>query len=187
LKTEYFSEGAPEQIRNVVEGRYHAGIGTLPVDEASLSALCLYQEPMLVVLRKDHRLARKRRVHVSELGDDPVILELAEEVYQRLSEFTSRGGPFAAIYDLSAAKRTTIPTDMVRSFARRRPSIPIGRTHVVVGKEPVIYGLARVFQMCGEFLGNQFDVVWALEEAYDIVGARPEDFTEYLIWPRATA
>ena len=41
--------------------------------------------------------------------------------------------------------------------------------------------------MCGEFLGNQFDVVWALEEAYDIVGARPEDFTECLIWPRATA
>ena len=118
---------------------------------------------------------------------ETVTLELAEEVYQRLSEFTSRGGPFAAIYDLSAAKRTTIPTDMVRSFARRRPSIPMGRTHVVVGKEPVIYGLARVFQMCGEFLGNQFDVVWSLEEAYDVVGARPEDFTEYLIWPRATA
>ena len=57
---------------------------------------------------------------------------------------------------------------------------------MVVGKEPVIYGLARVFQMCGEFLGNQFDVVWSLEEAYDVVGARPEDFTECLIWPRAT-
>jgi hypothetical protein len=117
---------------------------------------------------------------------ETVTLELAEEIYQRLSEFTSRGGPFAAIYDLSAAKRTTIPTDMVRSFARRRPSIPMGRTHVVVGKEPVIYGLARVFQMCGEFLGNQFDVVWSLEEAYDIVGERPVDFTECLIWPRAT-
>jgi hypothetical protein len=48
---------------------------------------------------------------------ETVTLELAEEVYQRLSEFTSRGGPFAAIYDLSAAKRTTIRTDMVRSFA----------------------------------------------------------------------
>jgi hypothetical protein len=112
-----------------------------------------------------------------------VTLELAEEVYQHLSDVTSRGGPYAAIYDLSAAKRTTIPTDMVRSFARRRPSIPIGRTHVVVGKEPVIYGLARVFQMCSEFLGSEFQVVWSLEEAYDIVGARPEDFTECLIWP----
>ena len=52
-----------------------------------------------------------------------VTLELAEEVYRRLSEFTSRGGPCVAIYDLSAAKRTTIPTDMVRSSARRTPPI----------------------------------------------------------------
>ena len=107
---------------------------------------------------------------------ETVTLELAEEIYQRLSEFTSRGGPFAAIYDLSAAKRTTISTDMVRSFARRRPSIPMGRTHVVVGKWPVIYGLARIFQMCGESVGKQFEVVWSLEEAYKIIGARPEDF-----------
>ena len=108
-------------------------------------------------------------------------LELAEEVYQHLSDVTSRGGPYAAIYDLSAAKRTTIPTDMVRGFARRRPSIPVGRTRVVVGKEPVIYGLACVFQMCSEFLGSEFQVVWSLEEAYDIIGAHPEDFTECLI------
>jgi DNA-binding transcriptional LysR family regulator len=73
LKIEYVSEGDPGQTEDLAEGRYHAGIGTLPVDDVALSAVCLYQEPMLVVLRKDHRLARKRRVHVSELGDDPVI------------------------------------------------------------------------------------------------------------------
>ena len=73
LTIEYVSESAPEQIHDLVEGRYHAGIGTLPVDDAALSAVCLFQELMLVVLRKDHRLARKRRVQVSELGDDPVI------------------------------------------------------------------------------------------------------------------
>ena len=109
-----------------------------------------------------------------------VTLELAEDCYRRLSLVTSRGGPYAAIYDLSAAKNTTIPTDMVRSFARRRPSIPMGRTHVVVGKAPVIYGVARIFQMCREFLGDQFDVVWSLAEAYEIIGARPEDFTQRL-------
>ena len=73
LEIEYVSEGDPGQIQDLVEGRYHAGIGTLPVDDVALSAARLYEEPMLVVLRKDHRLARKRRVHVSELGDDPVI------------------------------------------------------------------------------------------------------------------
>ena len=109
-----------------------------------------------------------------------VTMELAEDIYRHLSEVTSHGGPYAAIYDLSAVKNTTLPTYVVRSFARRPPSIPIGRKHVVVGKEPGIFGLARIFQMCGESLGNQVEVVWSLEEAYDIVGTRPEDFTERL-------
>jgi len=108
--------------------------------------------------------------------EEIMTLECAEDCYQRVSLFTSQGGPYAAIYDLSATKNTTIPTDMVSSFTRRRPSIPMGRTHVVVGKWPVIYGLARIFQMCGESVGKQFEVVWLLEEAYKIVGARPEDF-----------
>jgi hypothetical protein len=118
---------------------------------------------------------------------ETVTLALAQEVYQRLSEVTSRGGPYAAIYDLSAAKRTTIPTEMVRTFAHLAPSIPMGRTHVVVGREPVIYGLARIFQMCSEFLRDQFEVVHTLEEAYDIVGARREDFTQRLFPERLAA
>ena len=64
-----------------------------------------------------------------------VTLELAEEISRHLSEAASSGGPYAAIFDFSAAKRTTIPTDTVRDLARRRPSIPTGRKQVVVGKE----------------------------------------------------
>jgi hypothetical protein len=114
---------------------------------------------------------------------ETVTLELAEDIYRHLSEVTSRGGPYAAIYDLSAAKHTTIPTETVRRFPRRRPSIPIGRTHVIVGKKPHIFGLARVFQMCSEAIGSEFQVVRSVEEAYNIVGARPDDFTECLVWP----
>jgi hypothetical protein len=112
-----------------------------------------------------------------------ITLELAEEIYRHLSEATSSGGPYAAIYDLSATKRTSIPTDTVRGFARRQPSIPMGRKHVVVGTEPVIFGLARVFQMCSEAIGSQFQVVHSLEEAHKIVGVHREDFTQCLIWP----
>jgi hypothetical protein len=115
-----------------------------------------------------------------------VTLELADEIYRHLSEATSSGGPYAAIYDLSATKHTTMPTRTVRSFARRQPSIPMGRKHVVVGTEPHIFGLARVFQMCSEAIDSEFQVVHSLEEAYGVVGAHPEDFTECLIWPRAT-
>jgi hypothetical protein len=76
---------------------------------------------------------------------------------------------------------------MVRSFARRRPSIPTGRPHVVVGKFPVIYGLARLFQMCGESVGKEFEVVHSLEEANEIVGSHPEDFTQRLFPERLAA
>ena len=62
----------------------------------------------------------------------------------------------------------------------------MGRTHVVVGKWPVIYGLARIFQMCGESIGSEFEVVHTLEEPYDMVGESPEDFTERL-FPEALA
>ena len=114
-------------------------------------------------------------------------LECAEDCYQRLSRLTSDSGLYAAIYDLSATKDTTIATEMVRSFARRKPSIPTGRPHVVVGKFPAVYGLARIFQMCGESIGGQFEVVHTLEEAYDIVRARPEDFTQRVFPERLAA
>ena len=113
-----------------------------------------------------------------------VTIKLAEEIYKHLAGVTSSGGPYAAIYDLSGVKSTTLPTDTVRSFGRhRQPSIPMGRKQVVVGTGPHIFGLARVFQMCSEAIGSEFEAVHSVEEAYDIVGAHPEDFTECLIWP----
>jgi hypothetical protein len=67
---------------------------------------------------------------------------------------------------------------MIRYYARRTPSIPMGRPHVVVGKDPSIHELARIFQMCREFrLGHQFGVVQTLQQAYEVVGAHSQDFT----------
>src|SRR5262245_56821220 len=77
-----------------------------------------------------------------------VDLKCAEETYSRLKRFTSDGVSYAAIYDLSAVTGTTLSVDLIRSYARRPPSIPMGKAHVVVGKEPHIYGFARIFQMC---------------------------------------
>jgi len=107
-------------------------------------------------------------------------LECAEDVYKHLSRVASRGGPNAAIYDLSMAKSTTIPTERIRAFALRKHPIPKGRARVVVGTETVIYGLARLFQICGDNVGEEFEVVHSLEEAYEMVGARPEGSTEQL-------
>ena len=112
-----------------------------------------------------------------------VTLELAEDIYIRLARITSRGGPYAAIFDLSGVRRSTIPADAIRSFALRAPAVPEGRTRVEVAKEPSVYGLARMFQLYRDSMGGQFQVVHTLEEAYGVVGVRPEDFTECLIRP----
>jgi hypothetical protein len=105
---------------------------------------------------------------------------LAEEIYTRLTRFSSSGGPYATIYDLTMVKDTTVPVDMVRLFARRNPSVPMGRPHVVVGEAATIYGVARLFQLCREKVYGHFDVVHTLEEAYRICEVHPEDFTQCL-------
>ena len=110
-----------------------------------------------------------------------VTLRMAEDCYMSLARLASSGGPYAAIYDLSRATSTTLSTDMVRCYGRHLSAIPPGRTHVVVGKEPSIHELARIFQMCREFRkGDKFEVVQSLEQSYEVVGVRPEDFTVHL-------
>jgi hypothetical protein len=107
-------------------------------------------------------------------------LELAEEIYRHLSEAASSDGPYPAIFDLSGVRRSTIPAESIRDFALRAPAVPAGRTRVEVAKEPSVYGLGRMFQLYRDSMGGQYQVVHTLEEAYKIVEARPEDFTQRL-------
>jgi hypothetical protein len=60
-------------------------------------------------------------------------LEMAQEIHVRLEQIASSGGPYAAIFDLSLVKDTTIPTNMIRGWAKSKPSVPMGRPHVIVG------------------------------------------------------
>jgi hypothetical protein len=106
--------------------------------------------------------------------------ELADDIYKRLKQISSSGGPYACIFDLTIVKATTILAQMVKGYAQRDPSVPMGRPHVIVGEETTIYGLARLFQMCREHIYGHFGVVHTLEEAYVIVGVTPEDFTQRL-------
>jgi hypothetical protein len=106
--------------------------------------------------------------------------ELAEECYRSVALAASRGGQYAAIWDLSQVTSTTVSSDQVRGRARRAPAVPAGRTRVVVAKEPVIYGFCRMIELSRDPMGGELQVVRSLEEAYEIVGVRPEDFTERL-------
>jgi hypothetical protein len=111
---------------------------------------------------------------------ETVDLQLAEDVYDRLTRIASRGGPYAAIFDLSGVRRSTVPAEAIRDFAHRAPAVPEGRARVEVAKEPSVYGLARMLQLYRDFMGGQFHVVHSLQEAYEILGVRSEDFTQRL-------
>jgi hypothetical protein len=106
--------------------------------------------------------------------------ELAEDGYRSVAQIASRGGPYAAIFDLSGVTARTESADDIRSRALSAPAIPGDRTRVVVAKKPVVFGLSRMLELYRDSMGGQLQVVHSLEEAYDIVGARPEDFTERL-------
>ena len=112
--------------------------------------------------------------------------ELAENCYRSLSFIASPGGPNAAIVDLSRVTGTTLSPDAVRGLAGRAPAVPAGRPRVIVADEPWIFGMARMFQICRDSLGEQFHVVRSLEEAYEMVGVHPEDFTQR-IFPKDLA
>jgi hypothetical protein len=115
---------------------------------------------------------------------ETVTLELGKDMHRFLSLVASRG-PYASITDLSRVTSCTIPGDAVRDFALRTPTGSEG-THVAVAREPSVFGLARMYQLIRDFIGDQYRVVHSLEEAYEIVGVRPEDFTQR-IFPKDVA
>jgi hypothetical protein len=106
--------------------------------------------------------------------------ELSEDCHRSVALIASRGGPYAAIWDLSGVTDMMASSNDVRSRALSPPVIPGDRTRVIVAEKPVIFGLSRMFELFRDSMGGKLHVVHSLEEAYDIVGVRPEDFTERL-------
>jgi len=60
--------------------------------------------------------------------EEIVTPELAQEMYTRLQEISSTRGEYAAIYDLTMVKGTTIEVEVVRSMARNRPAVLLRRS-----------------------------------------------------------
>jgi hypothetical protein len=104
--------------------------------------------------------------------------ELARDFRIRFERVAFSGSPFAVIFDASRVTSWTEPAVAIRDAAFRDPAVPGGRTHVIVARDPSVFGLARMFQICRDFFGEQYQVVHSLGEAYEIVGERPEDFTQ---------
>jgi DNA-binding transcriptional LysR family regulator len=65
-----------EQINRILDGTWDIGLCFFPVKEPDLNAVALIEEPVSVVLSKDHKLAQKRRGKIwhRDLKNETVIL-----------------------------------------------------------------------------------------------------------------
>ena len=55
-------------------GELDLGIIALPAPEPGFESLALYDEPFLLAVPENHRLAARRQVQISDLGDEPLLL-----------------------------------------------------------------------------------------------------------------
>jgi DNA-binding transcriptional LysR family regulator len=72
VELQYMTTGA--QIESLIEERIQVGFLALPIQEASLVAEIVEEEPLRIALPKNHPLARCQRVPLSALADQPFIL-----------------------------------------------------------------------------------------------------------------
>lgn len=73
IPVRYRSVSSFEQISLLISGLAQAALTLLPIDTEELNSVCLLREQLLVALPAQHRLARKRHIRVSEVGDDSVV------------------------------------------------------------------------------------------------------------------
>ena len=102
-------------------------------------------------------------------------------MYQALSLIPYEEGPYATIFDFSRVVDTSLSVNAVRALAVAPPAVPAGRTRVVVAGELVLFGFARMVELSRDAMGGEFRVVRSLDEAYTMLGVRPEDFTQRIL------
>jgi len=68
---EYRTEPMLERLR---AGDIDLGVLALPIHEDGLESTPLYEEPFLLAVPEQHRLAARRQVQISDLGDDDLLL-----------------------------------------------------------------------------------------------------------------
>jgi hypothetical protein len=113
--------------------------------------------------------------------------EAFKQVYGSIARFAATGGPYAAIFDLSQVKDFRVSSDTIEAFAAGAPAVPSGRHHVIVAPQSVVNALLPMFELHGESMGEQVQLTHSMDEAYKLLGARAEDFTQRLFPERMAA
>jgi hypothetical protein len=113
--------------------------------------------------------------------------ELSQEIYRTVKRLASRGGPFAGIFDLSKVEDDRVSPEVAAEQAVSNPPIPGQRLCVLVAKRPVVYEHFRMVELTRNWMGGQTELVASMDEAYRLLGVRPEDFSERLFLKKLAA
>jgi hypothetical protein len=135
----------------------------------------------LIDLDPTHRILRLT-VTTTVLTDEGLT-----DLYRVLGRIASQGGPYSAITDLSEVVNMPVSAKTIRILAENNPAVPSGTARVIVAKQAIAYGLARMFQLSRDEMGGQLHVVHSMDEAYDVLGVNSEDFSQRLFPERSAA
>src|SRR5215469_16827931 len=104
--------------------------------------------------------------------------ELLGEVYKATRQYAIATDAFAGIADYSSVTQVEISAAFVRQLALEEPAMPRAseRGRIVVAKDDVAFGLARMFQMLGQPTRPLFLVVRTFDEALEALGVECPQF-----------
>jgi LysR family hydrogen peroxide-inducible transcriptional activator len=90
----YVREDAPRNLEDgLVAGEYDLILTPLPVDQARLSVVPLFREPVRLVMSREHRLASKKRIGRKDLeGESVLAIEEHHHFYQQIQQLCDRLG-----------------------------------------------------------------------------------------------
>ena len=109
-----------------------------------------------------------------------VLTDVSTKIYRTIAWVASRGGPYAAITDVSHVVDFRVSSDTVRALAVSSPAVP-GGPRVLVASKPALYGLARMGALIRDAMGEQLQIVRSIGEAYDLLKVTPQDFSQRLL------
>ena len=109
------------------------------------------------------------------------------DLYRVLERFAHKGGPYSAVLDLSQVVHMPVSAKTIRSLAASAPAVPAGTPRVIVAREPIAFGLSRMFELSRDAMGGQLQVVRSMDEAYGLLGVTSGDFSQRVFPERSAA
>jgi hypothetical protein len=113
------------------------------------------------------------RVRLEDQLTDAILLE----AYATAARYVAAHAPCHGIFDASQVTKFDVSSNAVRELAQSSPVIPAGYMRVFVAPLDSIYGMARMFQILGEFTRPDFHIVRTTDEAYRLLRVESPEFS----------